>query len=344
MEFLSCEDKKVTIVMEHNGKRRGRIGIEGLYAYFFLGALILIMVFASDAFLTPYNLYNLLSTAAIKGILACGMTFIIITGGIDISVGSNLAFGGILVAALLGSTNATGLFAHLGNVPVPLAMLIGVLACSLIGFCNGFMVTKLRIPPFIATMGMMQITRGLSYICSGGFAVTFKKDIPSFQWIGSGKIGAVPSIAIFFIVIAVIFGYILKFTSYGRFLCAIGNNEVASRFSGISVNRIKMLAYTTLGTLAGLGGIILTARLNSATPDAGMGYELDCITAVVIGGTSLSGGKGTIAGTVAGIFIMVVLATSLNLLGVQSIYQYLSKGLILLIAVLIDSYLNKRRG
>ncbi len=328
--------------MEHNGKKRGRIGIGGLYAYFFLGALILIMIFASDAFLTPYNLYNLLSTAAIKGILACGMTSSS-SPGIDISVGS-IGIWRYSGRGTSGIDKCHGAVCPFGKCPRT--------TCHADRGSRGFADRVLQwLYGHQTADSSLHRDDGNDADHQGSVVYLFRRICRHLQkrysefpvdWKRQDRRCSFNS--------DLLHCYCRYFRVYPEihqlwpFSLRNRQQRGSSRFSGVNVNKIKMLAYTTLGTLAGLGGIILTARLNSATPDAGMGYELDCITAVVIGGTSLSGGKGTIAGTVAGIFIMVVLATSLNLLGVQSIYQYLSKGLILLIAVLIDSYLNRRRG
>jgi ribose/xylose/arabinose/galactoside ABC-type transport system permease subunit len=314
---------------------------------YILAALVVMAVvlsLLSPAFLTPYNLLNILSSVSVNGIMACGMAFVIIAGGIDISVGSVFAVGGAVAASLLGSTYTSAPLAKLVALPVPLAILGGLIVCALLGFVNGIVVAKLRVPPFIATLGMMGTARGLTYLYTGGFPITFPTEVPSFRWIGSGFVGPIPSLSLIFLIIVLASWWLLRSTVYGRYIYAIGGNEEGARLSGIRISAVKVITYTLLGALSGLSGIILTARINAASPEAGLGYELDVITAVVIGGTLLSGGKGTILGTVVGIFIMAVLANGLNLLGVQTYYQYLAKGVVLILAVIFGSIIRQRAG
>ena len=348
MDDKIVEKKKINHIQElfWQGKTKIKekvLAIEEIYTLAALLGMCFFLTVFSPAFLTRYNILNVLSTASINGIMACGMTFVIISGGIDLSVGSVLALGGAIAAGLLGSTYTSAPLARLLTLPVPLAIIGGIFFCSLTGLINGLVITKFRVPPFVATLGMMGTARGLTYLYTGGFPITFPTEIPVFRWIGSGFIGPSPTPVVIFLLIVIVCWWLLNFTVYGRYLYAIGGNEEVVQLSGINIHLIKIITYVFLGALAGLSGIILTTRINAASPEAGLGYELDIITAVVIGGTSLAGGRGTILGTVIGIFIMVVLANGLNLLGVLTYHQYLAKGIVLIIAVVLDSYRRKRQ-
>lgn len=303
---------------------------EGYILLFFI-FLFIVMSVSSPSFLTSYNLRNLLSTASITGIMACGMTAVMATGGIDISVGSVLGFGGALSAYILTKVEAPSVGV------VVMAILLSVVACGFLGLVNGFVIIKLKAPSLLVTMGMMRAVRGLVYLITGGKAIFFKEEIAAYRWIGSGFIGTVPTLVVFFIVIAVAMGWILKRTIYGRYLCSIGLNTDASYLSGVNTDRIALSAYVVCGLLAGLSGVILSSRLNSATPDAGVNYETLVITAIVLGGNRLTGGKASILGTVIGIFIMVMFANWLNLLGLQSIYQKIVTGTVLIMVLVINS-------
>jgi len=300
--------------------------------------LFAIMSVFSPSFLTSYNLRNLLCTASITGIVACGMTAVMATGGIDISVGSLLGLGGALSAYVLTKVEEPSVTA------VAVAILLSVLACGLLGLVNGVLTVKLRAPSLLITMGMMKAARGLVYLITGGKAVFFKEEISAYRWIGSGFVGNVPTLVVVFVVIAVAMGWILKKTVYGRYLCSIGLNANASYLSGVNVDRVALSAYVVCGLLAGLSGVILSSRLNSATPDAGVNYETLVITAIVLGGNSLTGGRASILGTVVGIFIMVMLANWLNLLGMQSIYQKIVTGGLLIIVLVVNTLTKRQSG
>lgn len=293
-------------------------------------ALILLalgLALLSDRFLTVNNLLNVARQVSINAIISVGMTFVILTGGIDLSVGSILALAGSITAGLLaqGSSLATGLIA-------------GLLLGLLLGLINGLLVTKGGIPPFIATMGMMTIARGLTLVYTDGRPITGMDE--SFRFLGGGYVGGIPFPVILMAVIILLAVFMLKKTTFGRYIYAIGGNEEATRLSGIRTGRVIMGVYALAGLLAGLGGIIMSSRLNSAQPTAGMGFELDAIAAVVLGGTSLSGGVGTIGGTLIGAFIIGVLDNGLNLLNVSSFYQQVVKGVVILLAVLLDRKKN----
>jgi ribose transport system permease protein len=290
--------------------------------------LALIVLSAAISFLTPHflkvtNLLNVALQASINSIVAVGMTFIITSGGIDLSVGSIVGFTGMVVADIL-------LDGH--------GMLVGVLgglaAGLALGFFNGAMIAKTKLPPFIVTLGSMSILRGLALIYNQGRPIygLAKKDVTQV----AGYLGAIPKPVIIAALVAIVAHFIFRYTKIGEYAIAIGGNEEATRLSGINVNRYKMAIYSIGGMLCGLAGTVLTARLYAAEPIAGTGYELDAIAATVMGGTSLDGGEGSIIGTIVGAMIMSVLRNALNLLNVQSYYQQVVIGVVIVLAVVLD--------
>lgn len=293
----------------------------------FIGLILLIIVVSilNPSFLDLSNLLNLLRQISINGLIAFGMTFIILTGGIDLSVGSILALSSAFIALMITS----------GVDPI-IALIIGVLIGFVLGAVNGLLVTKGNMAPFIATLATMTIFRGLTLVITDGNPITNLGDSYLFQLFGKGYFIGIPVPAVTMIIVFVILLIILQKTTFGRHTYAIGGNEVAAKISGIKVNKIKFLIYGISGLMSALAGGILTSRLNSAQPTAGTSYELDAIAAVVLGGTSLTGGKGRIVGTLIGVLIIGVLNNGLNLLGVSSFYQQVVKGIVILIAVLID--------
>ncbi|MES5811402.1 ribose ABC transporter permease [Mammaliicoccus sciuri] len=293
----------------------------------FIGLILLIVVISimNSAFLDLSNLLNLLRQVSINGLIAFGMTFVILTGGIDLSVGSILALSSAFTAILITS----------GLYPI-VALIVGVLGGFLLGVFNGVLVTFGSMAPFIATLATMTIFRGLTLVVTDGNPITNLGDSYMFQLFGKGYFFGIPVPAVTMIIVFIILAIILQKTTFGRHTYAIGGNEVASKISGIKVNRVKILIYGISGLMSALAGAILTSRLNSAQPTAGTSYELDAIAAVVLGGTSLTGGKGRIVGTFIGVLIIGVLNNGLNLLGVSSFYQQVVKGIVILIAVLID--------
>ncbi|MEB7050564.1 ABC transporter permease [Mammaliicoccus sciuri] len=293
----------------------------------FIGLILLIVVISimNSAFLDLSNLLNLLRQVSINGLIAFGMTFVILTGGIDLSVGSILALSSAFTAILITS----------GLDPI-VALIVGVLGGFLLGVFNGVLVTFGSMAPFIATLATMTIFRGLTLVVTDGNPITNLGDSYMFQLFGKGYFFGIPVPAVTMIIVFIILAIILQKTTFGRHTYAIGGNEVASKISGIKVNRVKILIYGISGLMSALAGAILTSRLNSAQPTAGASYELDAIAAVVLGGTSLTGGKGRIVGTFIGVLIIGVLNNGLNLLGVSSFYQQVVKGIVILIAVLID--------
>lgn len=296
-------------------------------------ALIILIVFVSvlnPAFLQVNNLLNLMRQLIINGFIALGMTFVILTGGIDLSVGSTLALTSALFAGLLQ-----------GDMPTILAILIALGIGLILGLINGMLITKGKLAPFIVTLATMTIFRGLTLVYMDGRPIAGPKDDFAFQFLGKGQFFGIPFQVILFIIAYLILWILLTKTSHGRKIYAVGGNEKASFISGIKIDKVKILVYVISSLMAVLSGLILTSRLNSAQPTAGSAYEMDAIAAVVLGGTSMTGGSGSLTGTLIGILILGVLNNGLNLLGVSSFYQQIVKGVVILIAVLIDRKRNK---
>ncbi|SFI18836.1 ribose transport system permease protein [Tindallia magadiensis] len=285
--------------------------------------ICVVLSFLTPRFLTVTNLFNVLRQTSLNAIMAVGLTFVILTGGIDLSVGSILAFSGVSAA----------LVSQMG-LPAPMAMAIGLLAGSGLGFINGLVITKGKVPPFIATLAMMTMARGGTLVISGGRPISGLDE--GFHFIGRGMVGVVPVPVILTIITFLFAYYILTQTRQGRYIYATGSNEEAARLTGIHTDRIKLFAYTLSGFTAALAAMIIISRLGSAPPTIGDGAELDAIAAVVIGGTSLAGGIGSIFGTFIGATIIGVLNNGLNLLNVSSYYQLVVRGVVILIAVLLD--------
>ncbi|ATP29373.1 ribose ABC transporter permease [Chromobacterium violaceum] len=291
-------------------------------------ALVLVAVglsVMSPDFLTVNNLLNVMRQVSINALIAFGMTLVILLGGIDLSVGSILALSSVLTATLLRA-----------GVDPMLATLLGILAGAAMGLFNGLVVSKGKVAPFIATLASMTILRGLALVFSNGSPITgFDSEL--FSILGGGYVaGLVPVPVVWMLILFAGFWFLLKKTVFGRHLYATGGNEEAARLSGVKVDSVKLWVYTTSGAMAAMAGVVLTSRLNSAQPTAGTGYELDAIAAVVLGGTSLSGGRGWIFGTLIGALLIGVLNNGLNLLGVSSFYQQVIKGAVILLAVLLD--------
>lgn len=285
--------------------------------------IVFILSMVNSDFLTVSNIFNVLRQVSINALIAYGMTFVILTGGIDLSVGSIIA---------LSSAFAAGMMASGTNSWVAIG--IGVLSGTLMGTVNGVIIARGKVAPFIATLATMTIFRGLTLVYTEGKPITGLPD--AFGMIGRGYLLEIPMPVIWMLAAFGVLYVILKFTSFGRHVFALGGNEEATRLSGINTNRVKILVYSISGLMASLSGIILTSRLNSAQPTAGTSYELDAIAAVVLGGTSLSGGKGWIVGTLIGAMIIGILDNGLNLLNVSSFYQQVVKGGVILLAVLLD--------
>lgn len=298
-------------------------------------ALIVLAVgfsMASPYFRTFDNLVGILLATAVNGVLALGVTFIIITGGIDLSVGTVLTLSAVM----------TGVFITNWHLPIPIGILGGILTGGTAGLINGVMISRMKIPPFIATLGMLYATKGLSLVISGLKPIYFN-DTPAFREMAMGSIFGkiipgfgIPNAVLVLFGAAIIAHLILSRTILGRYTYALGSNEEATRLSGVNVASWKTAVYTLGGLFSGIGGVLMAARLNSAQPALGAGYELDAIAAVVIGGTSLSGGEGTILGTVIGAFIISILTNGLRILSVPQEWQMVVTGGIVVMAVYLD--------
>jgi ribose transport system permease protein len=307
-------------------------------------ALVLMVValsVASDKFFTVDNGMNVLRQISINLCLSIGMTMIILSGGIDLSVGSVLAFSGAVAAGLLKNGIAIPQFNLLIQFTAFGAIVAAIVIGLVLGWFNGFVITRFKLPPFVATLGMLSIARGLTMLWTGGFPITGLGD--RFGFMGTGHLAGVPMPVWISAALVAVFVLVTQRTRFGRYLYAVGGNERAATVSGLNVNRVKLLVYTLGGGLAGVAGLLVTARLDSATPNAGISYELDSIAAVVIGGTSLSGGRGSILGTVLGCLIIGVLNNGLVLLEVSPFWQQVIKGFVILVAVIIDKASRKER-
>lgn len=288
-----------------------------------LALIVVVLSIINGDFLTISNIFNVLRQISINALIAFGMTFVILTGGIDLSVGSMLALASAITAGLMA-----------GGMDTWLAVLIGLLAGVVMGAINGVIVAKGKVAPFIGTLATMTVFRGLTLVYTEGRPITGLN--ADFAMLGKGFFLEIPMPVIWMLVSFAILYFILRHTTFGRHVYALGSNEVATKLSGVSTGKVKVLVYSISGLFAALSGIILTSRLNSAQPTAGTSYELDAIAAVVLGGTSLSGGRGWIVGTLIGAMIIGVLDNGLNLLNVSSFYQSVVKGAVILIAVLLD--------
>jgi ribose transport system permease protein len=305
-----------------------------------LVVMVVVLSLASETFLTLSNLRNILLQISVNLCLSIGMTLIILTGGIDLSVGAILALASAIAAGLLKNglplkfAGVTLQFTPLGAVVTGIAVGLGL------GCFNGFTITRFRLPPFVATLGMLSIGRGLTKLWTHGFPITALD--PRFVFLGAGFWLGIPMAVWITAALVSIFHVVSRHTTLGRYIYAVGGNERAAAFAGLNVNRLKIWVYTLGGGLAGAAGLILAARLDTADPKAGLGYELDSIAAVVIGGTSLSGGRGSVFGTVLGCLIIGVLNNGLVLLEVSPFWQEVIKGAVILIAVAIDKFGTNR--
>jgi inositol transport system permease protein len=278
----------------------------------------------NPAFLTWQNWVIIIRQIAINGILAVGVTYVLLSGGVDLSLGSVLALSGVVAAH----------FAHPGDYPLPVPVALGMLAGLLCGVVNGTLVTRGGVAPFIATLGMMTAARGLALVVSEGKPVSNLS--PEFARIASGSLLGLPVPVLMLAAVAALSWVVLTRTRPGRHLYAVGGNALAARAAGINVDRVRGAAYLVCGTLAGLAGVLQASRVTTGQPNAGIAFELDAIAAVVIGGTSLTGGVGTIGGTLLGALLMGVINNGLDLLNVSSYYQQIIKGLIIVGAVWLD--------
>lgn len=295
----------------------------------FIGIFILASIL-SPTFLTEANLTNVLRQVVVVSLLACGVTFIIILGHIDVSLGSVLALCGVLAASVMATTGSASL-----------AIMAGVAVGILTGIVNGFVITFFRIPSFIMTLAMTTVARGLVLLYTGGSPVT---GLGNFKVIGQGSLGPVPISVIILAVVIVASWILLNKTKFGRYVYAVGGNERAALASGINPDSVVVKAFIFNGILCAIAGIVLMSRINSGQPAGGVGYEFDAITAVVVGGTSLMGGTGTITGTIIGSMIIGVINNILNLMNVSSYWQQIIKGLIIAIAVILDVWTKSARN
>lgn len=289
--------------------------------------LVIIVSILNTSFLNVSNIMNLLQQVSINALIAFGMQFVIMTGGIDLSVGAILALSGAIAAKLI-----------LGGMSPILAFLAGILCGAVFGAVNGLLIAYGKAAPFIVTLATMSIFRGMTYVLTNGNPITGPKmnESFSFQFLGQGYLFGVPFQVYLMIFAYIIFYVLLHKTSFGRKTFAIGGNEKAAYVAGVKVNKILIWIYVIAGILSAVAGMVLTSQLASAQPDAGTGYEMDAIAAVVLGGTSLAGGTGKMSGTLVGALIIGVLNNGMNLLGISSFYQQIVKGIVILIAVLLD--------
>ena len=294
-----------------------------------LAALFVILSIVSPYFLTTTNISSVIRQTAVINIMALGMTLVIVSGGIDLSVGSILAFSGVVGTMTMVSTDS-----------VMLGMVAGVLAGTLWGCVNGLMIARLRIPPFIVTLGTLGIVRGLTLVISGGLPVVGLPKEHGF--LGEGTIGPAPFVLVVLVACVVSAHFVLHSTKLGRYTYVIGSNEAAAIYAGIPVGRFKVAIYAICGLLTGLAGMIETSRLMTGQPTAGVTYELQVIAAVVIGGGSLTGGEGTVIGTLIGAFIMGLLSNGSDLLGINPYWQQVIIGAVIILAVALD-VARKRR-
>ena len=297
----------------------------------FLVLCVFLSVFpkTSGSFFTRQNIFNVLRQISTNLFLACGMTMVIILGGIDLSVGSIIALSGCISAGCVARY----------NLPLPIALLMGLLVGLLVGMFNGAVISKTTIPAFIVTLATMNIAKGLAYVYTGGSPV--RVVTKEWQFLGAGYVGIFPTPVVILVIVLIITAIIMNKTKMGRHMYAVGGNQQAAEFSGIKVEKVKFFVHAFSGLMAGLAGIVLASRMYSGQPTAGDGAEMDAIAAVVVGGTSMAGGSGKIGGTIIGGLIIGVLNNGLNLLNVNSLWQYVVKGVVILLAVFLDYFRNK---
>jgi len=304
-----------------------------------IGLIALLAVLTGGTFLQTQNLINIVRQVSVIAITAIGVSVTIIALGIDLSIGSVVALAAVVASSLAQQSDATNLMYPGVDLPIVVAIGAGLAVGAAAGFTNGFLIAKFRIAPFIATLGMMSAARGLALIYSDGRPISKLK--PEFNWIGQGDIFGIPVPIVILAVVAISAHVIFNNTRFGRHMFAVGGNELAARVSGINIGRVKMGIYTMSGLLAGLGGMILAGRIGSGNPQLGTGLELDAITAAVIGGTSFAGGIGTVWGSIVGALIIGSLNTGMDLMNVSPFAQQVVKGVIIVVAIIIDERKNR---
>lgn len=299
-------------------------------------AMVVLLSLLSPVFLTTNNIISLVQQITINMFIALAMTLVIITGGIDLSVGSIVA---------LSSTITVGLIVN-NDIPLFIAILIGLAIGVITGLLNGVIITNFKLPPFIVTLATMNIVRGIAYIYSGGSSIRITDD--SFTNLGTSQLfGVIPIPILYMIVFIILFSILLSKSKLGTYIYAIGGNREAARLSGINTLKTEVIVYTIAGFMAAFAGIVLAARMYSGQPSVGQGYEMDAIAASVLGGVSMAGGKGNISGTVFGAIVIGIVSNGLNLLGISSFWQLVVMGIIILAAVIVDSqkdFFKFRRG
>ena len=315
---------------------------KGVKTYFkenigIIGALLVLCVFLTvfprtrEVFPTSKNLFNVLRQNSTNLYLACGMLMVIILGGIDLSVGSIIALSGCVAAGCVSRY----------NLPIAVAIVAGILIGVIVGMFNGLVICKTTIPPFIVTLATMNIAKGLAYVYTGGSPV--RVVTKEWQFIGAGYVGPFPTPVVILLFVLIITAIVMNKTKLGRHIYAVGGNPMAAYFSGINTAKVKFIVHTYSGLMAGLAGVVLASRMYSGQPTAGDGAEMDAIAAVVVGGTSMAGGSGKIGGMIIGGLIIGVLNNGLNLLNVNSFWQYVVKGIVILLAVMLDFLRNKKK-
>lgn len=316
---------------------RGSSAVQTLLAFGALIAMVVVFSIASPNFLQFDNIVGILLATTVNGVLALGVTFVIIAGGIDLSIGTVMSLSAVIAGVVITSW----------QLPIPLGIVAGLATGAAAGTINGFVIARLKLPPFIVTLGMLKVASGLALIVSGARPIYFT-DTPSFNEIAMGSIVArllpsleLPNLVLFLLGAALIAGFALNRTILGRYTFALGSNEEATRLSGVPVVGWKIAVYAVAGLFAGLAGLLMAARLDSAQPSLGFGYELEAIAAAVIGGTSLSGGEGTILGTVIGAFLISILTNGLRILSVSQEWQNVVIGVIVVVAVYLDIVLRR---
>jgi len=310
-------------------------------AFVFL-ALCAIFTILRPNFINPNNLIEILRQASFYGIVAVGMTFCLLTGGIDLSVGSNVGFSLAVCAVFMAAQPIPPALTGGFNINPIVGGILGIITSTLVGLFNGLLINEVKIPPLIVTLGMLEVVRGIVYVMTGAMPI-YKGFEDYFRFIGQGSIGPIPVPVIIFLIIVVIGWIVLNKTVYGRYVYCIGGNAEVARLSGINVSKIRYSVYAISGFLCGLVGIILLSRLNSGQPRAAMGYEMEVVTACVLGGVSIAGGEGKLSGVFFGVLIMGILFNGLIQLNLSEFYQMIIKGAVLLMAVGLDTMSNARK-